>query len=499
MAIGADAVVKIIPGVIDSGGNPLDLNGLFLTNDATLEAGSVTSWSTLESVGNYFGTDSDEYAMAEIYFLGYINSNTKPSTLYLGQFVSADVSGWVRGGEISATIAELQAITAGTLTIALDGVTHTLTAIDFSADASFSAMALNVQVLLLADGAAVGTTVTYSSDFDSFLITSGTTGASSSVGFATFGTVGDALLLTDALGAIQSDGLDIRTIAENMTAYTEITTNWVSFMHVFDQTDDQKIEFATWANSKDLGVRYVYSTWDSSATAKDTTNETNVAYRVNAASLVGTIVAYDNRTLAAFACAFIASLDYEATNGRATAAFKRQGGLTTTVTNETDADALLENGLNFYGDYQTANDSFKWYYNGQISGDYAWIDTHVNAIQLNNAFQLAFMTLFASIGSIAYNLNGYDIIRASAMDPINAALNFGTIRTGVTLSEAQKAQVDNEAGQTISGIIQVRGWFLQIKDATATARGNRESPPMTFWYTDGGSVQKIEMKSNVIL
>lgn len=498
MAIGADQIVRIIPGVIDSGGNPLDLNGLFVSDSVLLPAGSVTSWNTPESVSNYFGATSIEAELASIYFLGYIGSNIKPSTMLIGQFTETAVGGWVRGGQVLATLADLQTITAGTLTQAIDGVVYNLTGIDFSSDLSFSAMATNLAAVFVAAGA-TGTTCVYSSDFQAFQIFSPTTGATSSVGFATAGTVGDALLLTEALGAVDSDGLDARTIAENMDGYTVTTTNWVSFMHVFDQTDDQKIEFAEWANSKNLGVRYVYSTWDSSVTATDPASVTNIGKRVKALSLVGTVSNYNNKQLAAFTCSFIASLAFDIANGRATAAFKRQGGLEITVTTAEAADGLLANGFNFYGDYQTANDSFRWYYNGQISGDYAWIDTHVNAIQLNNAFQLAFMSLFANVSAIPYNLRGYDLIRSAALDPINAALNFGSIQIGVTLSEAQKAQVDLEAGANISGIIETRGWFLQILDATAQTRGNRESPPMKFWYTDGGSVQKIEMTSKVIL
>lgn len=498
MAIGADQIVKIIPGVIDAGGSALELNGLFLSKSVLLPSGSVTTWRSPESVANYFGATSPEALMANIYFLGYIGSQTKPSTMLIGQFVEAAVGGWVRGGEVLSTLADLQAITSGTLTQSIDGVSYSLTGIDFSSDLSFSAMATNLAAVFVAAGA-TGVTCVYSSDFKAFQIFSPKTGATSSVKFATAGTVGDALNLTAALGAVQSDGLDARTIAENMDAYTVITTNWVSFMHVFDQDDDEKIKFATWANGKNLGVRYVYSTWDSSVTATDPASLTCIGKRIKALSLVGTISNYNKKELAAFACAFIASLAYDVANGRATAAFKRQGGLVVTVDNAEDANALLENGYNFYGDYQTANDSFRWYYNGQISGDYGFIIKHVNAIQLNNAFQLAWMSLFGNVGSISYTLPGYDLLRAAGMDPINAALNFGTIRAGVPLSEAQRAQVDLEAGLKISGIIESRGWYLQILPATAQVRAAGGSPPMKFWYTDGGDVLKLEMLSNVIL
>ncbi len=497
MSISAKQIVNIIPGVIGTGGQPLELNGLLVSNSSTIPSGGVTSWATPESVSDYFGSTSDEAALAEIYFLGYINSITKPSTLYIGQFVGADSAAWLRGAAIDNTLAELQAITAGTLTISIDGVSYPLTGVDFSAETSFSEIAAVLQADLITSGA-TGVTVTYESDFEAFLITSPTTGSTSVVSFPASGDLIPFLKLAEDDGAVQSDGIDERTISENMDAYTNLTQNWATFMHIFDQTNDEKIEFAQWANSKNLGVRYVYSTWDSSATAKDTASTTNLAYLIGELSLVGTVLNYNVKELAAFVLAFGASLKFSSTEGRATMAFKRQGGLAISVDNDTDALGLITNGYNFYGDYATANDRFIWYYNGTITGDYKFLDTHLNAIYLNNAFQLAFMSLFQGSQSIPYNQAGYDLIRAAATDPINAALNFGSIRIGVALSEAQAAGVNRDAGINISGIIVSRGYYLQILDASAQDRGNRLSPPMKFWYTDGGSIQKIEMQSNVI-
>jgi hypothetical protein len=85
------------------------------------------------------------------------------------------------------------------------------------------------------------------------------------------------------------------------------------------------------------------------------------------------------------------------------------------------------------------------------------------------------------------------------MDPINAALAFGTIRTGVTLSAAQISEVNLAAGVDAASVIQTAGYYLQILDPGAQVRGLRGSPIVNFWYSDGGAVQFINMASIDIL
>jgi len=85
------------------------------------------------------------------------------------------------------------------------------------------------------------------------------------------------------------------------------------------------------------------------------------------------------------------------------------------------------------------------------------------------------------------------------IDPIQAALNFGGIRAGVTLSEQQKALVNGAAGVDAAQIIEQQGSYLQILDPGAQVRGNRGSPVINFWYTDGGAVHKINVASTDIL
>jgi len=228
---------------------------------------------------------------------------------------------------------------------------------------------------------------------------------------------------------------------------------------------------------------------------------TSLGYLLQQSDSSGTclIGSDDNGTVtasyAAFVCGSAASIDFTETNGRITFAFRKQSGLVATCTNQTAADNLIANGYNFYGAYATANDEFIWFYPGAVSGDFKWLDSFIDEIWLNNGFQLALVELLQNTKSIPYNQYGYSLIRAACLDQINAGLNFGAFRAGVTLSQAQIAEVNGDAGVAIDKTLNQQGWYLQVKDASPQVRAARGSPPCTFWYMDGQSVQKINLAS----
>ena len=168
------------------------------------------------------------------------------------------------------------------------------------------------------------------------------------------------------------------------------------------------------------------------------------------------------------------------------------------VTDGATAANLKTNGYNYYGYVATAADSFQFMMDGVVSGDFDYIDSYINQIRLNSQFQLALINLLIASTSIPYNDAGYSLIEAACMDPINEALNFGSMRPGVPLSAQQIALVNAAAGVKIDTILSSRGWYLQILPATAQVRAVRGTPPIKFWYMDSGSVQYIEMASIAI-
>lgn len=343
--------------------------------------------------------------------------------------------------------------------------------------------------------------VTYDSVSGGFVVTSGITGTPSTVGYAT-GTLATALKLTAAAGAILSQGAPTPTPATFMAGIIAQTQNWASFFTIFDPDSGSgnaiKLEFAAWTNGRNN--RFVYVAWDPDTAPTLSNNApTSMAAILNASDSSGTVPIYAaDATLAAFVSGMIASIDFEETQGRITLAYKHQAGLTPNVVDETVGANLIANGYNFYGGYATANDDFRWFQPGSITGPFEWADSYVNQIWLNNQFQLALAVLLDQAKSVPYNNAGYGLIRAACNDPIIAGVNFGAIQPGVPLSQQQAALVRSAAGQDISGPLFAQGWFLQILVASAIARAARTSPPMAFYYMDGGSVQKINLTSTEI-
>jgi hypothetical protein len=263
---------------------------------------------------------------------------------------------------------------------------------------------------------------------------------------------------------------------------------------VFEPDTDDKLTFAEWVQT--TGDRYVYVAWDSDSAVIEGADPTSFGALCVEDELDGICPIYDpTGDIAAFVCGTIASIDFAATQGRITFAFKSQAGLSATIDNETDAAYAVENGYNYYGAFATANDRFVNFQRGSTPGAWAWLDSYVNQIWLTNALQLAFMNVLTSMNSIPYNQAGYGILRTAALDPIQSALNAGVIQPGVDLSNAQRAAINTSVGADAASVIEASGWFLDIQPASPQQRANRASPPMTLYYTDGGSVQEIELSS----
>ncbi len=488
MTIPASDIVVVNPGVVGSGGNPLALNGVILSTNVYLPTAAVRSFASADAVKAFFGAASAEYAIAQVYFLGFDNSTIKPGILYFAPYVNTARAAWLQSGNMSTvTLTELQAL-SGVLTITIDGVAKTSSSISLATATSFSDAASKIDAGFLAGDVAV----TWDAINSTFLFTSPTTGVLSTMSFAT-GTLSAGLMLTSATGALLSQGAAVSTPATAMDAIKALTQNWVDFMTMWEPVIQDKEAFAVWTNAQNQ--RYMYVCWDTDAQA--IVNGSTTCFGAIAKSLQydGVVPVYNTKELAAFMLGTVASIDFSRLNGRITSAFKSQSGFVPTVTDQQIAANLLENGYSFYGAYATANDQFNFLYNGQMSGKWSWVDTFVDQVYLNAQFQLALLSLLTTVKSIPYNESGYSLIRAAMIDPISQALNFGSIRTGITMSAQQKAVVNQAAGLDVSTIIEQQGYFLQILDPGAQVRGNRGTPVINFWYTDGGAVQKITVAS----
>jgi hypothetical protein len=494
-SIPASYFVSIVPGVISAGGSALDLNGLMLTSGTRTPIGSVLSFASASAVATYYGAGSTEAQAAAIYFAGFDNSNVKPGALLVAQYNTAPVAAFLRGASVSSlTLAQLQALTPGTLTITTDGVAKTSGTITLSGATSFSNAATLIQAAFTSPNFAVS----FDSVSGAFVFTSSTTGAASTITFCT-GTLADPLNLRLVDGAVLSQGAIAAVPGTFMTAITGVTQDWASFFTTFDPDNGsgnaQKLLFAQWNNAQ--VDQYVYVAWDTDTSPTTTSPATtSLGYLLKQANIDGTFLIYaPSYDKAAYQSGAIAAVDFSETNGRTNFDFRSQAGLTPDVTDLTTLTNLEANGYNAYCAVATRNQGFTFMTPGSVPGQWLWLDSYVNQIWLNAALQLAGMELLVALKSIPYNAPGRALIRAAFMDPINAGVNFGAIQPGVTLSALQIAEVNNAAGTKIDTTLSAQGWYLQILDATPQNRALRKSPRCTLWYTDGGSVNQINLAS----
>ena len=493
MSISASQIVSVIPRVINAGGTDLEITGLLLTENPLCIFPGAMNFSNANSVGAYFGLTSPEYEAAQSYFLGYDNSFTKPRKISFARWVNEAIAGSLIGGT-AEDMDSLKAITAGGFTISVDGSAKTVTALDLSAATTQSDVAQLVQSQL------TGTTVAYNSNLNAFIITSSTTGETSSISLATDGEQNAATVLglTAEAGATVSAGSAALEPSANMSSITNKTQNWVSFTTMTEPDADVIEELAEWTNNSN--GEYLYCPYTTNVNDTNPNAGSNLPKTLANANYEGVLLTYGGLEYAILAMSIGACIDWDRNNGLVTWDFKAQTGLTPSVDDDTTANNCADMNVNFYGKWATRNDEFIRYHEGaMIGGNFGFVDAYVGNLWLRNALQVSLMNGLGQVGRVPYTDEGYTIVRAWCMDPINRALNNGAIDPGVTLSESQRAQLINEIGQDVSNQILTDGYYLMVADPGAQARVDRDTPTLGLWYTYGGSVHRLELPVTAIL
>ena len=496
MSVNADKLVQIVPRVMEGGTAGLTFSGMLLTKSELPPSGRVLRFSSSQAVAAYFGSDSEEAALAQTYFGGYVNATSLPDHLFVAAYRDADSPAWLRSGPYTSSLQSLKTAGVGGFDISIDGVDYQIEGLDFSGATSFSDVAKIIQEKM-----PEGVTVAFSSLTNAWQITSATKGSSSSVSYATppKSGLGLSTLLgfNEQSGAIVSPGIDAQSLSDCMTNILGYARDWVTFGTIWEPSLEEKLELANWASGYD--TRFCYVMWDSNNAARVMGSKASAGYQIDQVlELDGTCPVFNTAQLMAWVMGTAASINFDEYNGRLTFAFKQGEGLRVTCDNDEEYDALLENGYNCYADFATASATFKFFQPGQVSGKWDWLDTYLNAIAIKDNLQLNLLDLFKAVKSIPYNEEGYAMVRAACLDTINKYLNFGAIRSGITLSNTQKVQLIAEIGSDVSKTIQSLGWYMHIKDPGAQVRAARGTPDCKFYYTDGGSIHKIVMPATAI-
>lgn len=474
------------------------MNAVLLTQDTSPPIGNILSFSNAASVSKWFGPAAAETALAATYFAGRVGQTKIPPVIYFVQWPNQAVGAYLRGGT-GLMLSQIQAL-SGTISIAVDGANIVSASINLSTATSMTNAAALIQAGLQAGTPSNNATCQWDALRGAFVIGSSTTGSTSSVAYPTDTSLSPALLITQAAGAVISQGSDALSPSAMMTSVTNLTQDWATFMTVTDPDAGAaggpiKVQFSQWvaAQSDD----YMYVAYDSDpAVIQSPTYAACFAQTV--AGLDGTFAIWDatqGAQIAAFACGITASIDFTTPNGRTSFAYRSSPALTPTITDVNAWSNLDANGYNAYVNVATRTTQFQWLQRGKVSGSWVWADSYINQIYWNAQFQNDLALYESQVSNIPYTADGYGALRQACMSDIIAMGAFGAWSAGVTLSDAQAAEVNADAGLTIAPTLQQVGYYFLAADPGPTVRAARGSPILKFYYTDAGSVNQINLSS----
>lgn len=528
MAISINNIINVTTSVISGAIAQPQLITNFLTENVLVPAGdtnNVLSLTTLSAVGNYFGTTSDEYAVATNYFLGYDNSSKKPNQILFSRYVQSATSAYMFSQQITApatVVASIKALTSPTFVANINGSAQTLTLAqsDFTSATGLTDIAGIIQTKLATELAGCTCSVIGINQFKVQAPT--TTPASTSITYCT-GNVAVLMGLDVDSSPTLSQGTAGGDSAFNMTNILAQNSNWIALSYVTRLTGDAigdgyavTLDLTSWIASQVGTANYVGLWWEGGTQPLSTSSTTNLSYMLvgagygaklngqvtfnvpiqvdyNGASTLNSVTTHELGRYSAFVGGMGACIDYTLINAKINFAGKQQTGLAVNVSNNTDYTNLLLNGYNVYGQFASRTTTYNLTETGSVGGTFIWLDNVYDAVWLTAQVQDTLATLISQSKRLPYNDTGKQAINSVLTGVAQAGLNAGVIETGNTFTPIQVQSMIELVGIDISSLMTKNGYYIYIAPITADMRINRSELPVYFLYTNGGAINQVSV------
>lgn len=511
MAIAFSKYIDITSGV--GGGAAVPQRDLILrlfTKNPLLPTGSFVEMTTLAEVGYWFGTSSEEYKRASVYF-GFISKNiTSPEKISFARFNSVAVAATVIGGKTLTSVVAWEAVEDGSITIVIDGTPTLIEDVDFTGAASYADVASILQSAV--DDTFTGSTVVYDAVNRRFNLTVAPAGVATLD--ITAGTSGTDLI--DYLNWIEgpdpianarfSDGAAAQTHVECLTASDEASDNFgtFEFMPFYTAPEvgdpdlvymalDDAIDVATW--NKAQNVKYIFCLGVFRADYS--------AYSAGLIGIAGTAATEVPDTLINYQypemipAMVLAATRYSRPNSVQNYMYQVVSGITPTVTSTATALALDGARINYYGKTQKAGTYPAFYQNGNLMGgatDPIDMGVYANEMWLKDKIGSSILNLLLIMSYIPANDTGRSkLITQIQKDGVEPAKKAGVISIGKKLEPAQQQYID-----TITGIadswrdVQNSGYWLDCDIVPVVVDDvTQYQAEYTLIYSKNDSIRKV--------
>lgn len=430
---------------------------LFTTN-VKVPAGVVMEFTDINDVATTFGTTSEEYKRAALYF-GFISKvMTKAKKISFAAFStsqSAQVPGIV-GGTPLTTIATWKAITNGAIKITVGSVVADLDTLNFSSAVALADVASAIQTKLRTKTGFTNATVTYDTTNAKFLASFvGTTPPAAVVVDTTVSAgsaIADQLGWTTAKGMVTSPGSVAATPLDYVIEADAISDNYGSFAFCGTPlTLPDVTAIATWNAAQNVKYQFLiptikgnYVTWEAAlksiaSCGLTIVNDTNTEYD----ELIPGII--------------LGATDYNQRNASQNYMFQQVSGITPKVDSNTEANAIDATRVNYYGRTKNAGQAIDFYQNGYLCGGSTapvQMNVHANEQWFKSAATSVLMTGLLSLPIIPATDEGRTItislLNGGEDAPIPRALFNGTIKAEKPLTVTQKAYITQITGDPLA-------------------------------------------------
>ncbi len=443
----------------------------------------IRSYTTLESVETDFGLSAPEYLAASLYF----GQSPRPTTLMIGRWAQSATSAKLYGGTLSSVeqaIGTWNAITAGAFKIVIDGTERAISSLNFSAATTMTGVAAIINTGLGAYGGCTW-------DGDSFIITSDSTGSSSTLGYAlspASGTDISALIKCTAATAANAsiDGIAAETPAECAAILAAQSAAWfgLTFAATNMPSDSEHIDVAAYIEGLDIERLYAITSQD--ADCLDSTSTTDIMYLLKALAYDRTFTQYSSSSpyaaVSAIARAF--SVNFSANRSTITLMYKTEPGVTAETLTETQAQTLKDKKGNVFVEY--VNDQAILQYGVMASG--AYFDEIHGLSWFRDAVQNAvYNLLYTSKTKIPQTDAGQNQIVSTIAGVCREAINNGLVAAGTWNSDG--------FGQLSRGDYLKEGFYIYTAPMALqdqSERDQRIAPPIQIAIKLAGAIQEVD-------
>jgi len=493
MTLPSSRIADVTINFIGAGAQRRNFGVLLLVSDNTTidQVERLRLYNSLTEVSNDLGSADPATLAATVYY----SQSPQPDDLYVGRWVQADSAGQLKCGALTdaeQVITLWQAITDGEFEVEVDAVSQDVTALDFSGDANLDAVATTITTGL------TGATCAWRANENRFVITSSTTGASSSISAldtvavpagtdisATLkGTTGTLLRLVP--------GVVAETYAEAVTALEAASIAWYN-MHeaATASVGDSDVIAAAAIIEASAPARFMYAT-DQNTNALDPAFATDLGSELKDDNLDRSSVQYSSSSK--YAAVSIAgrtnTIDFAAADSALTIKFKQEPGITAENLTSAQANALQGKNVNVFASYENGTAIVQ---EGTVASG-KFIDEILNMDWLANAIETDVYNLLYGARKIPQTDDGQSQIVARIEAVAREAVNNGIIGENLIWRGP-------DIGQIVTSQVLPSGFYTYAQPfntQNATDRAARIAPPITLAVNLAGAIhfQSITVEVN---